>query len=233
MAADGAPRRGAALQPGAFARRGHAAVPGGGLVPDRAQRSQASQGRARICKAGAAARAAGLSADHPQPARNAIRMQVETQLAKLGARPTVALEIDGVEAILTWSPTATASPCSPSTPCALRASRRPIFLGPSSGLGCAASSRSHCRARDLPRRSSAPRYHCCRLSESRRFNTLAEPARTRVQAVSLRTRTGNGWHRHEADFRRPAQNSMSSSSISSGSSLAASIHSIISGKRAG
>jgi LysR family nitrogen assimilation transcriptional regulator len=31
---------------------------------------------------------------------NAIRMQVETQLAKLGARPTVALEIDGVEAIL-------------------------------------------------------------------------------------------------------------------------------------
>lgn len=31
---------------------------------------------------------------------NAIRMQVETQLAKIGARPLVALEIDGVDAIL-------------------------------------------------------------------------------------------------------------------------------------
>jgi LysR family nitrogen assimilation transcriptional regulator len=31
---------------------------------------------------------------------NAIRMQVETQLAKIGARPSVALEIDGVDAIL-------------------------------------------------------------------------------------------------------------------------------------
>ena len=31
---------------------------------------------------------------------HAIRMQVETQLAKIGARPSVALEVDGVEAIL-------------------------------------------------------------------------------------------------------------------------------------
>jgi LysR family transcriptional regulator, nitrogen assimilation regulatory protein len=31
---------------------------------------------------------------------NAIRMQVETQLARIGARPSVALEIDGVDAIL-------------------------------------------------------------------------------------------------------------------------------------
>ena len=48
---------------------------------------------------------------------------------------------------------------------------------------------------------------------------------------------GTGWHYHGADFhvvmtatteRGPAQNSMSSSSISSGSSLAAAVHSIIS-----